>query len=58
MRGADFGPPFLCGIVTVGVNGGDHTMTMLKRQLKQVMEQVGCERVEDLPKHLVSGTSM
>jgi len=28
---------------------------MLKRQLKQVMEQVGCERVADLPKHLVSG---
>ena len=29
-------------------------MTMLKRQFMQVMEQVGCERVADLPKHLVA----
>jgi hypothetical protein len=36
---------------------GDHTMTMLKRQLKQVMEQVGCERVTDLPKHLVPSSA-
>jgi len=27
---------------------------MLKRQLQQVMEQLGCERVEDFPKHLVA----
>jgi hypothetical protein len=26
---------------------------MLKRQLRQVMEQIGCERVADLPKHLL-----
>ena len=44
---------FMYGIGALGKDGGDHTMTMLKRQLKQVMEQVGCERVADLPKHLV-----
>ena len=28
-------------------------ITMIKRQLQEVMEQLGCERVEDFPKHLV-----
>jgi L-lactate dehydrogenase (cytochrome) len=44
---------FMCGVAAIGKSGGDHTMTMLKRQLKQVMERVKCQRVEDLPKHLV-----
>jgi hypothetical protein len=26
---------------------------MLKRQLRQVMEQIGCERVADMPRHLL-----
>jgi len=55
---AFMGRSFMYGVAALGKDGGDHTMTMLKRQLKQVMEQVGCERVEDLPKHLVSGTGM
>lgn len=52
---AFMGRSFMYGVAALGKDGGDHTMTMLKRQLKQVMEQVGCERVADLPKHLVSG---
>lgn len=40
------------GVGALGKNGGDHTLTMLKRQLQQVMEQVACERVHDFPKHL------
>ncbi|WP_395730100.1 alpha-hydroxy-acid oxidizing protein [Prosthecobacter sp.] len=52
---AFMGRSFMYGVAALGKAGGDHTMTMLKRQLKQVMEQVGCERVADLPKHLVSG---
>lgn len=52
---AFMGRSFMYGAAALGKDGGDHTMTMLKRQLKQVMEQVGCERVTDLPKHLVSG---
>jgi L-lactate dehydrogenase (cytochrome) len=47
----------MCGVAAIGKSGGDHTMTMLKRQLKQVMERVKCQRVEDLPKHLVSAAS-
>lgn len=38
----------------LGQDGGDHTMTMLKHPLKQVMVQVGCERVAILPKHFVA----
>lgn len=40
------------GVGALGKNGGDHTLTMLKRQLQQVMEQVACERVHDFPNHL------
>jgi len=52
---AFMGRSFMYGVAALGNAGGDHTMTMLKRQIKQVMEQVGCERVADLPKHLVNG---
>ncbi len=55
-RGAQFtfmGRSFMYGVSALGQTGGDHTMIMLKRQLQQVMEQVGCEKVTDLPKHLV-----
>ena len=55
-RGAQFtfmGRSFMYGVSALGKTGGDHTMIMLKRQLQQVMEQVGCEKVTDLPKHLV-----
>lgn len=54
--GAQFtfmGRSFMYGVSALGKGGGDHTMIMLKRQLQQVMEQVGCERVTDLPNHLV-----
>jgi L-lactate dehydrogenase (cytochrome) len=55
---AFMGRSFMYGVAALGKDGGDHTMTMLKRQFKQVMEQVGCERVADLPKHLVSAPSV
>lgn len=51
---AFMGRSWMYGVAALGKDGGDHTMTMLKRQLKQVMEQVGCEGVTDLPKHLVT----
>lgn len=55
--GAQFvflGRSFMYGVAALGSHGGHHTMTMLKRQLKQVMEQVACARVTDFPQHLVS----
>tara|TARA_R110002096_G_scaffold212352_10_gene399861 strand:- start:11129 stop:12211 length:1083 start_codon:yes stop_codon:yes gene_type:complete len=48
------GRSFMYGVGALGRRGGNHTITMLKRQLQQVMEQVGCESVTDFPKHLVS----
>jgi len=54
--GADFtfmGRTFMYSVAALGKYGGDHIITILKKQLQQVMEQVCCERVEDLPKHLI-----
>lgn len=48
------GRSFLYGCAALGDNGGNHTISMLKTQFKQVMDQLCCERVEDLPKHLIT----
>lgn len=56
--GAEFaflGRSFMYGVAALGKAGGDHTISILKTQLKQVMEQVCCARVADFPKHLVDG---
>lgn len=54
--GADFaflGRSPMYGVAALGASGGYHTLSVLRRQLQQVMEQLCCERIEDLPKHLV-----
>lgn len=54
--GAEFtflGRSFMYGVSAMGKKGGDHTISLLKTQLQQVMEQIGCERIEDFPSHLV-----
>ncbi len=51
---AFMGRSFMYGVGALGVSGGNHTIAMLKRQLQQVMEQIGCENVRGFPKHLVS----
>jgi L-lactate dehydrogenase (cytochrome) len=48
------GRSFLYGCGALGNQGGDHTISMLKTQFKQVMDQLCCERVEDLTKHLIT----
>ena len=48
------GRSFVYGTGALGNKGGDHTISMLKTQFKQVMDQLCCERVEDLPNHLIS----
>ncbi|NHF61571.1 alpha-hydroxy-acid oxidizing protein [Flavobacteriaceae bacterium TP-CH-4] len=47
------GRSFMYGVGALGTQGGDHTIGMLKTQFKQVMDQLCCERVEDLPNHLI-----
>jgi len=55
--GADFtfmGRPFMYGVGALGDQGGDHTISMFKAHLKQLMEQLSCERVEDFPLSLLT----
>jgi len=54
--GADFtfmGRTPMYGVCALGKHGGHHTMEMLKKQIQQVMEQIGCEKIENLPKHFI-----
>lgn len=48
------GRSFMYGAAALGAEGGNHTIAMLKMQLQQIMEQLCCERVEDLPSHLIT----
>lgn len=53
--GADFtflGRSFMYGVAALGKSGGDHVIQLLKKQLQQVMEQLGCETVNDFKNHL------
>lgn len=53
--GASFvfmGRPFMYGVGALGKNGGNHTISMFKKQLEQVMDQLGCDQVEHLPNFL------
>lgn len=54
--GADFsfmGRSFMYGVAALGKNGGNHTISILKTQLKQVMEQLCCATIKELPNHLI-----
>lgn len=54
--GAQFtfmGRAFMYGVAALGKEGGNHTISILKNQLQQVMEQICCERIGDFPKHLI-----
>ena len=54
--GAQFtflGRSFMYGVAALGSEGGDHTISLLKTELQQVMEQICCEKVSDFPKHLI-----
>jgi L-lactate dehydrogenase (cytochrome) len=54
--GAEFaflGRTFMYSVAALGTEGGNHAISMLKVQLKQVMDQVNCEKIADLPKHLI-----
>ncbi len=48
------GRSFMYGAGALGNKGGDHTISILKTQFKQVMDQLCCEQVKDLPQHLIT----
>jgi L-lactate dehydrogenase (cytochrome) len=55
--GAEFtfmGRTFMYGVAALGNNGGNHTISILKTQLQQVMEQLCCAHTRDFSRHLVS----
>ncbi|WP_179348322.1 alpha-hydroxy acid oxidase [Winogradskyella pacifica] len=55
-NGAEFtfmGRSFMYGVGALGKEGGNHTISLMKREFQQVMEQLCCENVADLPKHLI-----
>jgi L-lactate dehydrogenase (cytochrome) len=47
------GRSFMYGVCALGNKGGNHTISIFKRQLQQVMEQICCEKVTDFPNHLI-----
>lgn len=47
------GRSFMYGVSALGNKGGDHTISLLKTELQQVMEQLCCEKTSDFPYHLV-----
>ena len=54
--GAEFtflGRSFMYGVAALGNKGGDHTIAMLKTQLYQAMDQIGCERTTDLSSYRI-----
>ncbi len=54
--GAEFtfmGRSFMYGVAALGAKGGEHTISLMKVQLQQVMEQLCCGTVKDFPNHLV-----
>jgi L-lactate dehydrogenase (cytochrome) len=51
-RTALLGRAFMYGVGALGAKGGPHTVELLLTELRQVMSQLGCESVVELPGHL------
>jgi L-lactate dehydrogenase (cytochrome) len=54
--GAEFtflGRSFMYGVAALGNEGADHTISILKTQLQQVMDQICCDKISEFPGHLV-----
>ncbi|WP_400077584.1 alpha-hydroxy-acid oxidizing protein [Winogradskyella sp. R77965] len=47
------GRSFMYGVSALGNKGGNHTISLLKTELQQVMEQLCCEKTTDFPDHLI-----
>ena len=48
-RFAFLGRPFMYGVAALGKEGGNHTVSIIKTQLRQVMEQIRCGSTSELP---------
>jgi len=59
--GAEFtflGRTFMYGVAALGNKGGEHVITMLRKQLIQVMEQVGCDSIGNFKKYLLQNEKL
>lgn len=52
------GRTFMYGVGALGEKGGNHTIAMLRIQLQQVLEQLGCKEIQQLHEHLRSETPL
>lgn len=55
--GADFtflGRSFMYGVSALGRKGGNHTISILNKQLTQVMEQLCCEHIHELKERRIN----
>jgi L-lactate dehydrogenase (cytochrome) len=48
------GRSFMYGAAALGNSGGHHTISILKIQFQQIMDQLCCKKVENLKDHLIS----
>jgi L-lactate dehydrogenase (cytochrome) len=54
--GAEFtfmGRSFMYGVGALGKEGGNHTISLMKKELQQVMEQICCQNVNNFPDYLI-----
>ncbi len=51
-RFAFLGRTFMYGVAALGNGGGDHTISIMKTQLRQVMEQLRCRTTAELPQFI------
>ena len=47
------GRSFMYGVSALGEKGGNHTISLLKTELLQIMEQLCCEKTSDFVNHLI-----
>ncbi len=47
------GRSFMYSVAALGNKGGEHMIGLLETQLRQVMEQLGCDQITNLPSHLI-----
>ncbi len=48
------GRPWMYGVAALGENGGHHTINLMKKELEQVLQQLGCQDPSRLPEHLIN----
>ena len=52
------GRTFMYGVAALGTKGGDHGISILKTQLQQVMDQLGCADTSHFVRHLANKHSV